>query len=198
MGPSREQLRNRFVTVQLSLLSIAVALILENLLGMLLDRDHLGLIVGLQAADVTVSALSMWVGFAYAISSLNKPPHLLDFLVPFILLFSLSSAVYFINTGQLAYFFFAGAVGSAGAAATLWLDVRQARRFGSNGPTPTAWLLTLICGLEVLFGIVFLLDDRSFSWQTLSLLPTIVLQTITAFRSIRFWRQELTPAPGAE
>ena len=191
MNASTEQLRSRFVTVQLSLLSIAVALILENLLNSMLDLEAMSLLTAAQAFDVTVAAISMWIGFAYGISTVSKPPHLLDFLVPFLLLFSLSSAVYFITSGELALFFFAGAAGSASAAAALWLDVRMARQADFQGPSTTAAMLTVVAALEVTVGLIFANTELPWTWAPLLMLPGITLQATTAFRSMRFWRNDL-------
>ncbi|MEM1437118.1 MAG: hypothetical protein AAGG11_23930 [Pseudomonadota bacterium] len=189
-----EILKNRFVTVQLTLLSIAVALILENLLSMLLDLEVWSWLVAAQAFEVGTSAISMWVGFALGISAVNKPPHLMDFLVHFMLLFSLSTAVYFISTGYLPGYFLASTVGSGSAALTLWMDHSTARRYGASGPVNTAKLLTLVAAFEGTLALLTLATDISHSWITALILPVILLQGSAAYRSIRQWQQVLGQA----
>lgn len=194
MATDVELLKNRFATVQLTLLSIAVALILENLLSMLLDLDRWSLLITVQALEVAVSAISMWVGFALGISAVNKPPHLMDFLVHFLLLFTLSTAVFFIASGQLPGYFLASALGSGSAALCLWMDHRVAQRHGSSGPVNTARLLTLVASLEASLMFFTLLVDVSSSWIPLLILPIVLLQGTSAWRSMRQWQQALMAA----
>lgn len=194
MQSSIETLKNRFVTVQLTLLSIAVALILENLLSMLLALEVWTPLIAVQALDISVSAISMWVGFALGISTVNKPPHLLDFLVHFFLLFTLSTAVYFLSTGYLPGYFLASALGSSSAAATLWLDHRAALQHGTSGPVGTAKLLTFVATFEALLGLLTALVDLGSSWVVALIVPVILLQGYAAFRSMRLWQQALAQA----
>lgn len=183
--------KNRFVNVQLTLLSIAVALILENLLGVFHNAEIITPLILVQSVEIGISAISMWVGFAYGISSVNKPPHLMDFLVHFLLLFTLSTAVTFIGTGNLPGYFIAAGLGSASAALCLRLDVVLAHRAGRQGPNGTFLLLASIASIELGIGLLALTVTLTAPVAILLLIPVITLQGITAMRSIRSWQERL-------
>ncbi|MEM6707316.1 MAG: hypothetical protein AAF648_00875 [Pseudomonadota bacterium] len=193
-------LKARFVTVQLTLLSIAVALILENLLSLMLGLNERTLVQLLQAVDVSVAAISMWVGFAYGIASTNKPPHLMDFLVHFALLFALCTAVYFIGNGNLLGYFLANAAGTGSACTSLFMDHRLARRVGQSGPVGTLALLGIITLWELGSAALAAGDWLNEHYVVAVLVVPILLQCTAALRSIRFWQQHLRddPAPAAE
>ena len=195
---NRDSLRQRFVTVQLTLLSIVVALILEGLLGVLLALEDWTPLVLVQSLDVLTSALAMWVGFAFSISVADKSPHLLDFLGPFALLIFLQLAVRFIAEGDFPAFLFAGACASLVAAWSLWLDVRIAGRHGTNGPVSTAVLLTGIGLFELALG-AGLRAGLIGPTTGLALLAAITgLQTVGVGRSIHFWLASLRSERDAE
>lgn len=100
---------NRFAAVQLTLLSVIVALILENLLNQVsgaagLDTWH-GAIPWLQAAAVAVTVITIWSGFALILSGSNRPPATIDFVYPFGLLITLSLAANSLDVDQTGLFF---------------------------------------------------------------------------------------------
>lgn len=188
------KLKDRFVTVQLTLLSITVALILEGLLGALMEAPGWSFIVSVQAADVAASALAMWLGFAYSISASDKIPHVLDFLAPFGLLMTLSLATRFIGQVPLTMFLLCVAAGSFIAAAALWLDCLLARRVGLRGPQTQAVLLTSIGVWEVGLAVVSATGTLASTTLAALLLASTIAQVTGIANSIHFWRASLRSA----
>lgn len=188
---SQAVLKDRFATVQLTLLSVVVALILESLLGTLFSMQEWGVMVGVQALDILVSALAMWVGFAYGISATDKQPHALDFLGPFGLLIFLNLSIRFMDTGQLTAYFFSSALGSLTAAASLWLDCHGARKLGQVGPVTSMRLLMGIALWEALIGVLVALSLVGAEFAIAMLAVATLLQAIGVAKSINWWRKSL-------
>ncbi|MCZ6659487.1 MAG: hypothetical protein O7C67_19555 [Gammaproteobacteria bacterium] len=122
---AKTQIRKHFVIVQLTLLSIVVALILENLLSSLRDNNPISLdsiegwIALLEVALVLLSALATYAGFTLSLSFPQKRPQVIDFLMPFGLLISMQIAIGFLMPGAVHYFLLA--MGSASLIAGLQL-----------------------------------------------------------------------------
>ncbi len=192
------KLKDRFVTVQLTLLSIVVALVLEGLLGTMMEQPRWSPVTIILALDVMASALAMWLGFAYGISIMDKVPHIMDFLAPFGLLITLSLAVRFIGNEPLTAFLLCVAAGSFIAAAALWLDCLQLREAELSGPIRQAWLLTTIgCWELALAGL------SQFAGLTATVIAGLLLvSTLTQIYGIRVtigaWRFSLREAIAGE
>lgn len=195
----RTNLKERFVTVQLTLLSIVVALILESLLSVLFELDEWTLLVSVQSADVLTSALAMWIGFALGISSADKTPHAMDFIGPFMLLITLNLAVRFIATEQFVAFLLSGAAASSTAAFSLWLDNRAARRAGHRGPDITMRLLIGVAIIEIAIAVALVAALIGESVAIALLAISTLVQLVGVARSIHFWQLSLaTPAAQPE
>lgn len=184
----RSRARRGFATVQLTMLSIVVALILENLLGTLFELEQWTPLILLQSLGVLGSAISMWVGFGLALTLVDKQPSHSDFLNPFFMLIFLSLAVRCIATGNVAGFFFAGALATASSTINLWFEVQAATRSGSQGPIKIFRVLLATTAVEVLATSVM-----GFGWGNLIiacgfLLVAFSLQAFASAHSIRVWR----------
>jgi hypothetical protein len=191
------KLKDRFVTVQLTLLSITVALILEGLLGSLMEAPGWSFIVSVQAADVAASALAMWLGFAYGISVVDKIPHVMDFLAPFGLLMTLSLATRFIGQEPMTVFLICVAGGSFVAATTLWMDCQLAQRANMSGPRSQAILLTSIGLWELALAAASASGRISVTVVAALLLASTIAQVFGIAHSIRWWRAGLRQAAPA-
>ncbi|HEY5680143.1 MAG TPA: hypothetical protein VIS55_08775 [Pseudomonadales bacterium] len=138
---SRDRVRRHFASVQLTLLSIVVALILENLLSVYWERpqpfesDALQWLFWLQAGLVLATALSMWSGFALSFNYLHlRQPTTLDIIAPFGLLITMNLAIGAMHPALPAGFLLASGSGSLLAGFILFLDTRNSRRRGKSGP----------------------------------------------------------------
>ena len=159
--------RDHFTTVQLTLLSIIVALVLENLLSAFWDRkipdvfDLTTALWWLQVALVLLSALSAWAGFAFAMSANSRRVNFVDVLAPFALLITLNLAIGVLYPGSLSAYLLA--IGSASLIAGFMLlsDVRafsphtSAETTSIEGPA-SAMKLQLGIGAWGFFGVVLL------------------------------------------
>ena len=121
---TKTQVQKHFVIVQLTLLSIVVALILENLLSSLRDNNPISLdsmegwIALLEVALVLLSSIAAYAGFSLSLSFLKRP-QVIDFLMPFGLLISMQIGIGFLMPGAVHYFLLA--MGSASLIAGLQL-----------------------------------------------------------------------------
>jgi len=185
----RTRARRGFATVQLTMLSIVVALILENLLGTLFDLDVWSSLILLQALDVLASSLSMWVGFGLALTLVEKQPSYSDFLNPFFMLILLSLAVRCIATGNLPGFFLAGALATASSTFNLWTEVRRARLGGVQGPTTIYRLLISTTCIELIAAACFYLGWGNLALAHIFLLLALCLQCAASSNSINSWRR---------
>ena len=180
--------RRGFATVQLTMLSIVVALVLENLLGTLFEFDQWTATHLLQALEVLASSLSMWVGFGLALTVVDKQPSYSDFLNPFLMLIFLSLAVRCIATGNLAGFFFAGALATLSSTINLWGEVRRARSGGQEGPTTIFRLLCITAAIELVAASVMGLGWGGAPAAIGFMVCAIALQAYASNHSIKMWR----------
>lgn len=185
----RDRARRGFATVQLTMLSIVVALILENLLGTLFELDHWSPLILLQSLDVLASALSMWVGFGLALTLVDKQPTLSDFLNPFFMLILLSLAVRCIATGNIEGFFFAGALATLSSTINLWVEVAAARKLGGEGPTTIFRLLVITTTVELTAAAVMSMGWGNTVIACGFLLVAFSLQGLASAHSIKAWRR---------
>lgn len=185
----RTRARRGFATVQLTMLSIVVALILENLLSTLFDLDHWTPLILLQSLDVLASALSMWVGFGLALTLVDKQPTLSDFLNPFFMLILLSLAVRCIATGNIEGFFFAGALATLSSTINLWIEVAAARKLGGEGPITIFRLLIITTAVELIAATVISVGWGNVTIACGFLLVAIALQGLASGHSIKSWRR---------
>ena len=141
---SKTQVREHFVIVQLTLLSIVVALILENLLSSLWANNPInvtsleGWVALFEVLLVFLSALATYAGFSLSLSFSHKRPQVIDFLMPFGLLFSMQIAIGFIVPGAIHYFLLAMGCASLIAGAQLASDWRLAKVDDNPAAAPGA------------------------------------------------------------
>ncbi|NIP14774.1 MAG: hypothetical protein GWM88_08600 [Pseudomonadales bacterium] len=145
--------------MQLTLLSIVVALILENLLSAYLERpqpfatDTLQWLFWLQTGMVLATALSMWSGFALSFNYLHlRQPTALDIIAPFGLLITMNLAVAAMHPALPAGFLLAAGCGSLIAGTILYLDTQNSRRRGKPGPAVALRIQMSIAGLNIAGG----------------------------------------------
>ncbi|MCZ6641480.1 MAG: hypothetical protein O7F71_07885 [Gammaproteobacteria bacterium] len=167
MNDQRSHIRDHFTTLQLTLLSIIVALVLENLLGAFWDRETPGVVDlttvlwWLQVGLVLLSALSAWAGFALTLTSRSRRANFVDVLAPFALLITLNLAIGVLHPGSLSAYLLA--IGSASLIAGFMLlsDVRASslepsvEATGLEGPE-SAMKLQLSLGACYFIGVVLL------------------------------------------
>lgn len=167
LNDQRFHIRDHFTTVQLTLLSIIVALVLENLLSAFWDREASSVVDlttalwWLQVALVLLSALSAWAGFTFALSTNSRRVDFVDVLAPFALLITLNLAIGVLHPGNISAYLLA--IGSASLVAGFMLlsDVRAsspdagAATTGSDG-LESAMKLQLSIGAWDFIGVVLL------------------------------------------
>jgi hypothetical protein len=115
-------------TIQITLLSIIVALAFENLLEAMnaidafWERSALALLVWLQALGVTATVLTMWSGTALLITLKERPPRTTDFLIPIAFLALLHVIIANLGNVPAHLWFYAAAAGAALAGSMVWLE----------------------------------------------------------------------------
>ena len=144
------RLRAHFTTVQITLLSIVVALVLENLLGRIDSLPHLnfsssaGWLTWSQIALVVSCAIATWAGFGLTLGLPQKLPRIIDFLAPFALLIAMQTAVRYLHPDSQSVFLSAIGTGVAIAALQLYIEWRNQevplRSFAAQAALAT-WLL---------------------------------------------------------
>lgn len=150
-----------FATVQLTFLSIVVALILENALGELSERPVLwagspdALLLWLQVLTVGFATIATWAGFAISLS-FGRPAVASDFVLPVLLLVCLYTGGTTFFPTPVEYWMLALAAASAVASFMLWRDVLYARSGGFIGPrnafrSQIALVLLYLTGALALF-----------------------------------------------
>ena len=162
------RIREHFVVVHLSILSIVVALILENLLSSLWNNNPIGFtsiegwIAFLEVALVLLSAVATYAGFSLSLSFPEKRPQVIDFLMPFGLLFTMQIGIGFLMPGAVHYFLLAMGSASFIAALQLASDWRTAmaetdQPKGAGGPAILQmsialwdWLGALLLALDLI------------------------------------------------
>lgn len=118
----RSRVRDHFTTVQLTLLSIIVALVLENLLSAFWERgrsdgaDLTTVLWWLQAILILLSSISTWAGFGLSLSLNSRRVNFVDVIAPFALLITLNLAVGMLYPGNVSAYLLTvgGASGIAG------------------------------------------------------------------------------------
>jgi hypothetical protein len=102
MSERAARIRDHFVTMQLTLLSIVIALVLENLLSRISDLPHndfssvAGWLTWMEIALLLASAIATWAGFGFAFASPSRRPAIIDFLTPLLLLATMNAAVHWL------------------------------------------------------------------------------------------------------
>jgi hypothetical protein len=192
----RDSVRRHFASVQLTLLSIVVALILENLLSAFWERpqpfpsDALQWLFWLQAGLVLATALSMWSGFALSFNYLHlRQPTMLDIVAPFGLLITMNLAIGAMHPPLPAGFLLALGSGSLMAGIILFLDTRMSRRRGSTGPVSALAIQISIAFLSIAGAGAIALEWLGIPGACVVLAVALVTQAASIVGIARSWRQ---------
>lgn len=184
---------NRFAAVQLTLLSVIVALILENLLNQVSGTSGLdtwqSVVPWLQAAAVAITVITIWSGFALILSVSNRPPATVDFIYPFGLLISLSLAANTLNTSQAWLFFMYLLLGAVFAVWALRTEQTYLEASGVITGVRRAVIIqgvdTLLCFVAMLLALLFALPN----WLIAGLLVILIcVQLVAAAGTMQGWR----------
>lgn len=182
---------SRFSAVQLTLLSIIVALILESLLNQL-DNNSINwatLLPWLQAGLVAITVIAIWSGFALILSTSDRKPETVDFVYPFGLLITLSLATDSLGENRLASFFGFLAFGSLFACWALHSEWRSERRNnGGNGVRHALYIQSADTALNSLMALVLLVSVPPLAVVTFALIIAIMVQAVAAIGTMRGWR----------
>lgn len=185
---------NRFAAVQLTLLSVIVALILENLLNQLgnSDSNWSSALPWLQAAVVAATVISIWSGFALLLSTSNRQPEPIDFISPFTLLITLTLAANSLGTEELVKFFgfllLAGLVSIWALNAELRFMIKNEDP-ASRGVKKAIYLQaagTAVAGLMAL--VLLVLASTPTAALVIGLIIAIAIQGAAAFGTMEGWR----------
>ena len=191
----RDTVRRHFASVQLTLLSIVVALILENLLSAYWERpqpfssDALQWLFWLQAGLILATALSMWSGFALSFNYLHlRQPTALDIIAPFGLLITLNLAIGAMQPPLPAWFLLAAGAASLLAGIILFLDTRNSRRRGSAGPLGALIVQMGIAALNLIGAGLVALGWLEVQGACVVVATALIVQTTGIFGIARYWR----------
>jgi hypothetical protein len=193
MSERAARIRDHFVTMQLTLLSIVIALVLENLLSRISDLPHndfssvAGWLTWMEIALLLASAIATWAGFGFAFASPSRRPAIIDFLTPLLLLATMNAAVHWLYPEPPAGYLAASAAGSWIASALLFTQWRRdetpfyplALQFG------LALWLTLGA---IVHALIALPPAATLAWVTAAALPqvgTVVMVLIEWQRGAR-------------
>lgn len=192
---NRETVRRHFASVQLTLLSIVVALILENLLSAYWERpqpfasDALQWLFWLQVGLILATALSMWSGFALSFNYLHlRQPTALDIIAPFGLLITLNLAIGAMQPPLPAGFLLAAGAGSLLAGIILFLDTRNSRRRSRAGPVGALVVQTSIAALNLIGAGAVALGWLEILGACLVVAVALIAQTAGILGIARYWR----------
>lgn len=193
---NRDSVRRHFASVQLTLLSIVVALILENLLSAYWERpqpfpsDALQWLFWLQAGVVLATALSMWSGFALSFNYLHlRQPTALDIVAPFGLLITMNLAIGAMHPPLPAGFLLAAGAGSFIAGIILYLDTRNSRRRGKAGPVTALSIQMSIALLNLAGSGVLALGWLEVQGASVIVAVGLIAQTASIIGIAGAWRR---------
>ena len=182
---------NSFAAVQLTLLSVIVALILENLLNQLGGgtANWGSPLPWLQAGLVAITVITIWSGFALILSVSTRAPEAVDFIYPFGLLIALTLAANSVGTDALAPFFMFLALGGVFATWALRAEL------GSQGIEDQQAGIRSAIRLQAVDTAIGLVMAIALVFATLppliiiaALVAGIAVQGMAAFGTVQGWR----------
>lgn len=189
----KNQVREHFVIVQLTLLSIIVALILENLLSSLWENNpmHMGSIEGwialFEVSLVVLSAFATYTGFGLTLSFPGKRPRVIDFLMPFGLLFTMQIGIGFLMPEPIQFFLIAMGSASAIAGVQLIFDWRVVTTNRLEGGVPPAILQISIAVWDWLGAILISTGAIALPGACFFLVVAASAQLLGAAGTLRGW-----------
>lgn len=183
---------NRFSAVQLTLLSVIVALILENLLNQFANQGvgWTGILPWLQSAVVALTVIAVWSGFALILTSSERKPEPVDFIYPFGLLITLTLAANSLGEAQLARFFMFLSLGGIFAcwalrAEFLTLPAESDQAFGVRR---AFYIQATDCILCLLMSLMLFAFSLPLAVTLVALGSAVIIQAIAAQGTMRGWR----------
>lgn len=182
---------NPFSSVQLTLLSVTVALILENLLNQLgaITADWSTALPWLQAGVVAVTVLTIWSGFALILSVSTRQPSAVDFIYPFGLLIALTLAANSVGEDKLVQFFLFLALGGVFATWALFAEIDPDMEGGNLGGIRRAiQLQALDAGICLVTGLALLLVNPATALVLGAMVVVILVQGVAAYGTMQGWR----------
>ncbi|MCR9278511.1 MAG: hypothetical protein NXH85_11100 [Pseudomonadaceae bacterium] len=189
-----------FATVQLTFLSIVVALILENALGELSVRDMLwqpgteALVLWLQVLTVGFATIATWAGFAISLS-FGRPATSSDFVLPVLLLVCLYSAGTTFFPVPVQYWMLALAAASSVAGCMLWKDIRFAQLGGFIGPRNAFRSQLALVALYLSGALVMTIGwNAALPW----LVVGVGIEAIGLYSALSAWNNRRLPGAEAE
>jgi|GEM_PF-3349057 len=188
---------NRFSAVQLTLLSVIVALILENLLNQIGNQSvgWTGPLPWLQAALVAITVIAVWSGFALILTSSERRPEPVDFIYPFGLLITLTLAANSLGEAQLARFFLFLCLGGLFACWALRAELLVLPEGSGEavGVRRAIYIQASDCVLCLLMCAMLVVLTPPLAVTLIVLSGAVILQMIAAQGTMRGWRAISTP-----
>jgi len=190
---------NRFSAVQLTLLSVIVALILENLLNQFGDPTlgWSGILPWLQSALVAMTVIAVWSGFALILTTSERQPTPVDFIYPFGLLITLTLAANSLGAEQLTKFFIFLGLGGFFACWALRAEFLNlpADSDEAHGVNRAIYIQAADTGLCALLTLLLLATSPPEAVVKFALCIGVIIQLIAAQGTMRGWRA-VTAAAG--
>jgi hypothetical protein len=151
LQPSRaaQRAREALPAIRITLVSIIVALVFENLLEVLSANPYLwtvtieGLLTWLRTLATTATVILIWLGMALMITVIDRAPFPRDFLLPVVLLALLHVLIGTIESESAHAWLYAAAGGQVIGASMIWLDARGDARIQARPANRRAWALSV-------------------------------------------------------
>jgi len=182
---------NRFASVQLTLLSVIVALVLENLLNQVTGGTANTPLMWLQAALIAITVITVWSGFALILTVSDRQPAPVDFICPFGLLVSLTLAAGQLGAESLLPYFVFIAASSLFA---IWalnaerIHVQTKEDGRSEGIRKAVILQCIDAALAMAASAVLLLTTPPLALALIIICLCIAIQIIAAVGTMQGWR----------
>jgi hypothetical protein len=201
LQPSRaaQRARQALPAIRITLVSIIVALVFENLLEALSANPYLwtatieGLLTWLRTLATMATVILIWLGMALMITVIDRAPWPRDFLLPVVLLALLHVLIGTIDSESAHVWLYAAAGGPVIAASMIWLDARGDVRIQARPANRRAWALA--ARIQMLLAALTLLGAMLVHAGVLDAAGAIVLtaayllgQSIGIANLMRAWR----------
>lgn len=181
----------RFSAVQLTLLSVIVALILESLLNQIGDSNlnWTSAQLWLQAALIALTVIAIWSGYALILTTSERPPETVDFVYPFGLLITLTLASNSLEAAHLARYFLCMGLGGVFACWALWAEAANLEGTGQSfGVKRALYIQAADTILNALLATVLYLATLPAAAVIIGLLVAIAIQLFAAWGTMAGWR----------
>ena len=196
MTPVERRIRELFPTVQITSVSIVVALTLENLLDTVSSSaalwrvDGTSLTLWCHALTVLVVTVKIWSGFAFNAMALDRLPRTMDVLGPLGLLLLVYSLIASIAPGRETIWWCFMAAGSFLAAAYLRTQMPDATSLSSRSQTGPGYAAMIEIALGTAAGTIgafVWLGDLERATVLLLAAAYLAAQAVSAIGALRVW-----------